>query len=134
MKSLLCSLAVALVIGLGSSASAAVFMHAGPVNVAVGGRPAHHHVHHRPVAVRPVPVAPVAPVVMAPRPVFVPAPVVAGSVNTISPRERQEIREEARELRQEIRQAGAVVSPRERREIREEARELGREIRQAVRD
>ena len=133
-KTLLSLVAVAALAGA-NSAFAGVFVHAGPVTVAVGGRP--HRPHPVPVAVpahhRPV-------VVGVPRPVVVgvphPQPIIVGGApgRSISPRERNEIREEARELRQEVRQAGNVVSPREQREIREEARELNQEIRQAWRD
>jgi hypothetical protein len=126
MKTLLVPLALVCVLAVASTASAAVIVNAGPVHVAVGVRPHYHPIH--PVhAIRPMPL----PVMAAPA--FVPPPPVAGSPGVITPREWREIREEARELRQEIRQAGPVVTPQERREIREESRELWQEIRQAVR-
>ena len=115
MKKFLIPLAAVVALSFVSTASAGVFVHAGPVTVSVGGRP------HRPHP---------APVCRAP-----PRPRLGGNNrHSIGPHERREIREEARELRQEIRDAGAVVNPRERREIREEARELQQEIRQAWRD
>lgn len=117
MKKFLLSLAVVAALACAETAFAGVFVHAGPVSVAVGGRV------HRPLA---------RPVVGVPHP----APVVGGWVGgrSVSPFERHEIREEARELRYDIRDAGAVVGPRERREIRADVRDLGREIRQAWRD
>jgi hypothetical protein len=54
MKSLLASLVVAGVCLAGSTASAAVFVDAGPVNVAVGRPVARVYPLYRPVAVRPV--------------------------------------------------------------------------------
>ena len=124
MKTVLTSLAVVLALTVGSTASAAVFVHAGPVTVAVGGG----HRHYRPVAVRPVPRP-----VFAPGPAFVAPPAAAWSPNRITPRERREIHDETQDLRREIRQAGAHVSPREWREIRDEAQDVRREIRQSVR-
>jgi hypothetical protein len=119
MKTFFASLAVALALTLASTASAAVFVHAGPVNVVVGGRP---NFNHPPVVVHPIPV---------PAPVFgVPG---AGSPGRITQREWREIRGEAQDLQREIRQAGAHVSPREWREIRDEAQDLQRAMRQAVR-
>jgi len=135
MKTFAALLGAAVVLSLGSAANAGVFVHAGPVHVAVGvpHRPAWPVAPRpvvRPVAVRPV-IAPVAPVQ---NPLFLPAPVVGRPGPSISPHEAREIREEARELRHEIRDAGRVITPHERHEIREEARELGQEIRHAMHD
>jgi hypothetical protein len=58
MKSLLISLVVSGAFLAGSTASAAVFVHAGPVNVAVGRPIGHVHPVYHPVAVRPVVAAP----------------------------------------------------------------------------
>ena len=78
MRAFTMILVAAMGLGLVSEASAAVFVHAGPVHVAVGRRPV-----ARPVArpVRPAYVAPrpfvVAPAIVAPAPVIRPvAPVV----------------------------------------------------------
>jgi len=120
MKTWLPPLAVVLALTVASTASAAVFVHVGPVSVAVGVRP--HH-NHPPLAVHPIPM---------PGPVFG-VPPAAGSPGRITARERREIRDEAQDLRREIRQAGPHISPREWREIRDEAQDLRREIRQAVR-
>lgn len=120
MKKFLIPLAAVVALSFASTASARVLVHAGPVTVAVGGRV------HRPV---------VGPVVGAPHPVFLPGN-VGGWVNghSISPHERRDIREEARELRHDIRDAGAVINPSERREIRDDFRDLRQEYREAWRD
>ena len=120
MKKFLIPLAAVVALSFASTASARVLVHVGPVTVSVGGRP------HRPN---------VGPVVGAPHPVFLPGQGGGWSNgHSISPHERRDIREEARELRHDIRDAGPVVSPRERREIRDDVRDLQREIRQAWRD
>lgn len=112
MKKFLLPLAAVVALSFATTASAGVFVHAGPVTVSVGGRPNH------------------------PAPVFVPGPAGGWGNNhhSISPRERRGIREEARELRHDIRDAGNVINPHERREIRDDMRDLQREIRQAWRD
>ena len=92
MKSLLISLVVSGAFLACSTASAAVFVHAGPVHVAVGRPIGHVRPVYRPVAVRPIlsapAIAPVAPAVW-PRGVLTPA-------------ERAEIRNEVWETRREI--------------------------------
>jgi hypothetical protein len=67
VKSLLISLVLSGAFLAGSTASAAVFVHAGPVHVAVGRPVGHVHPVYRPVAVRPIVAAPV----IAPRPAAV---------------------------------------------------------------
>jgi hypothetical protein len=75
MKTLLVFLAVAGLCLIGSTASAAVFVHAGPVNVAVGHPLAHVHPIYRTVVARPI----YRPALVCPywaAPVVVPAPTV----------------------------------------------------------
>lgn len=100
MKTLFASLAVVLALAVASTASAGVFVHAGPVSVGVGGY--RHYYHPRPVVARPVVARPVMarPVVA---PVVVPAPAYVAPSAASSPGWLD--RSERRELRAEIRQA-----------------------------
>jgi hypothetical protein len=50
----------------------------------------------------------------------------------ITRREWRRIRDEAQDVRREIRQAGAFVTPSERREIRDEMQDVRREFQQAL--
>jgi hypothetical protein len=105
MKTLLISLTVASVMLVGSVASAAVVVHAGPVHVGVGvGRRPIHPVHvHRPVLARPVVrpvVVPVVPPAVAPVPA--PHPVVGVSARIVRARRilnaiQEEVEEEVQE-------------------------------------
>lgn len=120
MKTILLPIAVLGALLVCSEASARVVVNAGGVHVAVG-RP-----HAHPVA-RPV----VGGWVAAPAAGWVNAPVAAVPGSSISASEASEIRYDARELRQAINNAGAVVTPAERQAIRREAYELRQDIRNA---
>jgi hypothetical protein len=87
---------------LGSTASAAIFVHAGPVRVAVA-RPYYRHYAH----VRPVIAAPLAPLpVVAPvAPVVAPLPPAVLPGAALTPAERAEIRETIRGARNAVRNA-----------------------------
>jgi hypothetical protein len=78
MKTYLIPLSLAAALWLGSNASAAIFVHAGPVHVGIGRPVARSFYAHRPVYFRPTPVVvrPAAPIY---RPVLAPAPIVNSS-------------------------------------------------------
>lgn len=85
MKSLLMSLVVSSACLVAANASAGVFVHAGPVHVAVGRPIGHVYAVHRPVVVRPIVPARVS--------------VSVSPYTVITPAERAEIRSEVRDAR-----------------------------------